>query len=198
MVTNRSPLSDRGYDATLEQREQIERAVAMAESLIAQYPDVSEYKDLLGRCSCALADLLLDLNELDEAERLCRRVITLCDQAHEEYPETTFYHIGYLRARSLLAGVLRTRKQLDQTRELLLKAIEGIQAMPPEMASSAIVGRFAAETYLQLAEVYDKLGENRLSREAAEKARNLIEELPPIMQRTLRINRWKERGNRSA
>ena len=198
MVANRSPISDRGYTDTAKQREQLERGVAMAEGLIVQYPDASEHKDLLGRCSCALADLLLDLNELDEAERLARHAIVLCDQAHEEHPKTAFYHVGYLRARGLLAGVLRARGQLDDARILLLKAVEGIQAMPPEMADSAIVGRFLAETYLQLAEVYDLQEEAALSREAAEKARDLIEGLPPIMQRTLRTDRWGKRGDESA
>ena len=190
MVASRSPFSGSSRDATVEQREQLERAVAMATSLIAQYPDASEYKDLLGRCSCALADLLIDTNELDEAERLCKQSIALCDKARREYPETTFYHIGYLRARSLLAGILRTRGQLEEARELLLEASEGPQDMPPELARSAIANRFLAEVYLQLAEVHDELGESGLSGEAARKARELIEKLPPIMQRTLRIDRW--------
>jgi eukaryotic-like serine/threonine-protein kinase len=195
MVANRSPLSDRGYRATREQREQLERGVAMAAHLMAEYPDASEYKDLLGRCNCALADLLLDMNELDKAGRLCRQAIAMCDEAHESYPSTSFYHIGYLRARSLLAGIQRIQGQLDEAHDLLLKAIEGESAMPPEMAGSAIVRRFQAEAYLQLAEIYQEKGDVPRSEEAAETARSIIEELPPIMQRTIRIDRWKKRGN---
>jgi tetratricopeptide (TPR) repeat protein len=192
MVANRSPLSDRGFNATPTQRTQLERAIAMAENLITQYPDASEYKDLLGRCSCALADLLLDLNELDEAERLCKQAIALCDTVRETYPATTFYHIGYLRARSLLAGVLRMRSRLEEARDMLLAAIDGVSIMTPEMANSAVVGRFQAEAYLQLADVYDERGERRLSDDAAEKAQQLISNLPPIMRRILRPDRWKE------
>lgn len=194
MVANRSPLSDRGYNATRQQREQLERGVAMAADLMAEYPDASEYKDLLGRCSCALADLLLDMNELDEAERLCRQAIAMCDEAHEKYPSTTFYHIGYLRARALLAGILWVRGQVNEAQESLSKALEGIGAMPPEMAGSAIVRRFQAEAYLQLAEIYEKKGDVARSEEAAKTARSIIETLPPIMQRTIRIDRWKKRG----
>jgi tetratricopeptide (TPR) repeat protein len=194
VVTNRSPLSDRGLDATPQQREQLERAVAMAENLIRQYPDASEYKDLLGRCSCALADLWLDLGELEKTERLCRQGIALCDEAHETYPSTTFYHVGYLRARSLLAAVFRAQGHLAEAREMLLKALDGIPSMPPEMAGSAIVRRFQAEVFLQLSEIHEATGERPLSEEAAETAQELIEKLPPIMQRTLRVDRWKASG----
>ena len=198
MVANRSPLSNQGYSETCEQRKQLERGVAMAAGLMAQYPDASEYKDLLGRCSCALADLLLDMNELDESERLCRQAIAMCDEAHEKYPSTTFYHIGYLRARSLLAGIYWIRSQVDEAQESLSKALEGIGAMPLEMASSAIVRRFQAEAYLQLAEVYKQQRNLPMSEEAAQKAQGIIEKLPPIMQRTIRIDRWKKRGAESA
>ncbi len=196
MVANRSPLSDRGHDATDEQRAQLERAVAMAESLMTQYPDASEYKDLLGRCSCAMADLLLDLNEVEEAERLCRHIIELCDGVHSESPSTTFYHIGYLRARSLLAGALRIQGRVDEARVLLETALDGIPLMPAEMAQSAIIRRFQAEVYLQLAEVQHQLGDDEASAEATEKAQSLISMLPPIMSQILRVDRWKKVGER--
>jgi hypothetical protein len=48
-----------------------------------------------------------------------------------------------------------------------------------------------------LAEVYDELGERRSSEEAMEKARELISDLPPIMRRILRPDRWKELGENS-
>lgn len=198
MVANRSPLSDRGYNATREQREQLERGVAMAAHLMAEYPEASEYKDLLGRCSCALADLLIDMNELDESERFCRQAIAMCDEAHEKYPSTTFYHIGYLRARTLLAGIHWIRGQVDEAQEFLSEAFEGIGAMSSEMAGSAIVRRFQAEAYLQLAEIHKQKGDLSLSEEAAQKARGIIEKLPPIMQRTIRIDRWKKRRAESA
>jgi tetratricopeptide (TPR) repeat protein len=166
----------------------------MAEGLTMEYPNTAEYKDLLGRCSCALADLLIDLRECDKAERLCRQAVALTDEAQGTSPSTTFYQIGYLRARSLLAGALRMQGRVAEARETLQNLIDWVPSMTPEMADSSLSRRFQAEAYLQLAEVHDALSEPRASEEAAEKARELIGELPPIMRRIIRVDRWKELG----
>lgn len=198
MLATHPPFADRIQAATVQQREQLERAVEMAEGLISQYPEAAEYKDLLGRCSCAMADLLIDLNELEEAKRFCRQAISLCDEARENHPSSKFRHVGYLRAQSLLADAFLREGHVDQAREQLLKAVKAIPTIPDDMAGSAIVLRFEAEVYLQLAEIYGKQGENRLSEEAARNAQRLIEKLPPIMQRSLRIERGEPVDEESA
>ena len=198
MVTIRSPFADGAEEVTVKQREQLQRAVEMADGLMAQYPEASEYRDLLGRCSCAMADLFIDLNELDQAKRYCRRAISLCNEARENHASTTFCHVGNLRARSLLADAFLMEGNVQEARELLLEAVKTIPTMPDQIAASSIVLRFEADIYSQLAEVYRQLGEHRLSEEAAKNAESLIKRLPAIMQRPARIERSKQGKEASA
>lgn len=198
MITTRSPFAGDAREVTVKERGQLKRAVEMAEGLMTQYPETSEYRDLLGRCSCAMADALIDLNELEEAKRYCRQAISLCDEAEENHASTTFSQVGYLRARSLLADAFLMEGHVQEARELLLEAVKAIPAMPDQIAGSSIVLRFEADIYSQLAEVYRQLGEPRLSEEAAKNAESLIKRLPAIMQRPARIERRKQGKGASA
>lgn len=197
MIASRSPVTDGGLTGP-EERRQLEKSVAIAERLTSQYPEATEYKDLLGRCSCALADLLIDRGDWTEAERRCRQGLALSEEAQAANPSTTFHQIGIIRARSILAGVLWLQGHSDEAQSMLRGITEWVGAMDPEVAENSITRRFLAEVYLQSAEVNASLGDQDESTQAAEQAQKLIAELPPIMRRTFRTDRWKELGEKRA
>ncbi len=192
MIACHSALSNPDQDTAAEQRGRLGRAVTIAEQLAAQYPDINEYKDLLARCYSTLADLLIDLDQWDEAEPYCRQALALMKEVRETNPSSTFYQIGYLRVRSILAGVLWLQGHAEEARELLEEVIQSPSTMPTELANSSITRRFLAEAYLQLAEVSKTLGDSAGSSQAAQKAQALITELPPIMLQHFRVDRWQK------
>ena len=198
MIASHSALSDPDQDTVAEQQSRLERAVAMAEQLAAQYPDINEYKDLLSRCYSTLADLLIDLDQWDEAEPYCRRALALMNEVRGTNPSSTFYQIGYLRVRSILAGVLWLQGHAEEAHDLLEEVVQSPSTMPTELANSSITRRFLAEAYLQLAEVSKTLGDPTGSAKATRKAETLVAELPPIMLQHFRVDRWQKLGEGQA
>ncbi len=150
----------------------LDEAVAIAEQLHKDYPQVPEYTLFLARTLSRSAQLLAFQYQPDEAVRRHRRAIDLLEPMVSRYPSVPSF--GFLLAsyRHGLAEYLRVLQRLPEARSELEKAIAWAESVRIEEPGPArMAAFFRTRLYRSLAATLGQMGEAKAAEEALEKAR---------------------------
>ena len=151
----------------------LDEAVAIAEQLHKDYPQVPEYTLFLARTLSRSAQVLAFQYQPDEAVRRHRRAIELLEPMLGRYPSVPSF--GFLLAsyRHGLAEYLRVLQRLPEARAELEKAIAWAESVRIEEPGPArMAGFFRTRLYRSLAATLSQMGENEAAEAALEKARS--------------------------
>lgn len=151
----------------------LDEAVAIAEQLHKDYPQVPEYTLFLARTLSRSAQLLAFQYQPDEAVRRHRRAIELLEPMLDRYPSIPSF--GFLLAayRHGLAEYLRVLQRLPEARTELEKAIawaESVRLEDPGPARMAAF--FRTRLYRSLAAILNQMGQTEAAEAALDKARS--------------------------
>ena len=150
----------------------LDEAVALAEQLHKDYPQVPEYTLFLARTLARSGQLLAFQYQSDEAIRRHRRAIELLEPLVSRYPSVPSF--GFLLAsyRHGLAEYLRVLQRLPEARAELDKAIAWAESVRiAEPGPARIATFFRSRLYRSLAATLSQMGEAKPAEAALEKAR---------------------------
>lgn len=150
----------------------LDEAVALAEQLHKDYPQVPEYTLFLARTLARSGQLLAFQYQSDEAVRRHRRAIDLLEPLVSRYPSVPSF--GFLLAsyRHGLAEYLRGLQRFPEARAELEKAIAWAEsAKIQEPGPARMAAFFRSRLYRTLAATLSQMGEAEAAAAALEKAR---------------------------
>lgn len=177
-------------DETLEMlRARLERALPIAEELVADRSDVAIYTSTLSQASYQLALILEHLaNKVDdrnsremlvEAERHYRRAVNRQTVLVRRYPDAHGYQVWLTVFQVDLARIEHRQRQLDQAYVLITRAIKGLEKLPDEFGDTNSVRRISARAYAHLGLILEELGR----RDRADTVREIVEALGLPLER---------------
>jgi tetratricopeptide (TPR) repeat protein len=171
---------------TREAVEAHRRALALAQELIARFPDRVDAGGLLVSVQLNLAAALRQDHQLEEAEPLCRQALVQCRQLLRRDPASESGRHDEVRAWHTLAILLSGRGQIRQAEEASRKALTLIQALLRDAPTEPRYRVRLALVLNQLAGVLwqeDRFAEAESAfRDALAVQRKLVEELPGIAE----------------
>ena len=160
--------------------EQLKKALALSEKLVAEHPYIPQYTASQARILHRLGSLYRQTGRHDEAERSYRKAVALQAPLAAQSPKSAEDTIWLGAFQNSLADVLARRGEPREARSLLegtVKALEGLFESDPGLW---FVHGMLARTQSSLAAVLRHAGEKEL---AAEAERQAEEHLKTLRQR---------------
>jgi tetratricopeptide (TPR) repeat protein len=148
------------------------RAVAVGESLIADFPQAPGYRQLLGAAYTQHAYFLESTHRLDESEQAWRKAIRIFENLKSDYPKERRYLLPLLTARVELGIVLWATDQKPEARAQFTEFL----ALGRQIAPDQFRERFWLAWFL--ADCVDP--QFRDPQSAANIAAALVREAPPV------------------
>jgi serine/threonine protein kinase/tetratricopeptide (TPR) repeat protein len=99
------------------------QAVALLEQLVAEFPDVPEYREKLARSQNRLGIDLTELGKRAEAETALRRALVLWERLADDFPQVAPYRRGLAIIYNDLGTLLRLQKKYADAEKAYRRAV---------------------------------------------------------------------------
>ena len=172
----------------------LDRAVSLAEELAEQFPTVAEYQRLWAVCLTRDGFHHGRQNDWDMAVTQYQAAIAVQEKITEQQPSETYRSSRRFWMRLGLAEALREQGELDQSRELLERSIDELDALVQSIQEREGRNGFQPFSYIflqlyaQLAATLEKQGDHAAAEHWQTKSKELEE---------LRTKWWENRNSRS-
>ena len=153
-------------------RDLLTEAAKLSGELVEKYPNVPLYVVSLALIHDRFGLLTMQSDQLDEAERHCRKAVHLQTTLVRQHPEVLAYDLTQSRLQRLLARVLKDQKgmKLIEARKMLEASTDHLEMLLNKSPQQLAVRLSLARTERDLAEVLKELGEKDLAAKMLQKA----------------------------
>jgi serine/threonine protein kinase len=171
------PLSD--ADAEVKHRERLEEAINLSAEMLAQYPNVPDYRAAHARYLDQLGMNLLRVRRFDEAEKQHRKAVEIQKKLVAQYPGVVAYGLWLGLMERSLGQALGQRGELKEARSRIEAAIERVETLWKKDTRLGGVRPFLGMAYRDLGLVLARSNEPKLAAEARHKAEEFGPPGPP-------------------
>jgi tetratricopeptide (TPR) repeat protein len=179
-----------GLGKRLAAEEQYHQALALYETLAADFPTVPEFRQDLANCHNNLGILLADLGNRPEAEEQYRRALALKEKLAAEFPAVPEYQIDLGGAYDNFGNLIRVGGQPGKSLEWFAKSIRILTTVYDQDRQVVLAKQFLRNSHANRAMAYGAL--HRYV-EAVQDWDRVVELSPPPEQPSLRAMRATSR-----
>ena len=195
-----------GHDEWQVAEERLRKALAYADPIASEHPNVPEYAHSRAHANHKLATVLRRSTRdaepavrdarLREAEHHHREAVRIQSSLAEQFSEATAYRLWLAKMQESLARLLRDTGQFEEARLVIETSITNLHELLDGNPDLWFLNRSLAEHNWTLAEILDQLGEEEAASKARAQADQHLRQLPFRPPERVRARLGFDRGRR--
>ncbi|MGO9114065.1 MAG: protein kinase domain-containing protein [Thermoguttaceae bacterium] len=153
----------------------LEQALALAEQLVAEHPNIPDYAFSSVNTRLRLCGSLWE-SDPTRAEANLRKALDVQSTLVRRFPENSSYKFSMAMIQESLGRLLMEHGRLPEARSALQDCIASFKEVLRHDVKAGFVRFILAKNYMDLAEVLRDMGEDKAAEEAARQARNFYQQ----------------------
>ncbi len=159
-----------GPEALALESQRLRAALDISERLVAEHPNIPAYVASQVHIRLRFGRVLHRLNRLRDAEEQLREALAIQTGLARRFPDMPSHQVSVAAIEGAFAGFLRRDGRLDEARSHLDAALAAMDQLPDDWQRPPYVRDVLAATYLDLAHVLRRLGDETAAADAARQA----------------------------